>query len=144
MGARPCSVSTAFASSVTGVRRHSPWRMRSAPPERPCVMTLSPRSPLAPPAAELLMPPRGRRQSPSVTSSHHHIITPSVAAAGIYGIGAYVPKTVLSNADLEALVETSDEWIVSRTGISERRVVAPGQATSDLATEAARRALDHA
>ncbi len=69
---------------------------------------------------------------------------PSSLAAGIYGIGAAVPERVLTNADLEQRVETSDEWIVSRTGISERRIVAEGQATSDLAGEAARRALDHA
>jgi 3-oxoacyl-[acyl-carrier-protein] synthase-3 len=55
-----------------------------------------------------------------------------------------VPDAILTNADLEERVDTSDEWIVTRTGISERRIVAPGQATSDLATEAARRALDHA
>jgi 3-oxoacyl-[acyl-carrier-protein] synthase-3 len=69
---------------------------------------------------------------------------PSFLAAGICGIGAYVPEKILTNADLERLVETSDEWIVTRTGISERRIVGAGQATSDLATEAARRALAHA
>src|SRR5438552_2198079 len=65
-------------------------------------------------------------------------------SAGIYGIGSFVPEDVLTNADLEKLVETSDEWIVTRTGISERRIVGPGEATSDLATEAGRRALAHA
>jgi 3-oxoacyl-[acyl-carrier-protein] synthase-3 len=55
-----------------------------------------------------------------------------------------VPERVLTNADLEELVETSDEWILTRTGISERRIVAEGQATSDLALEAGRRALAHA
>ena len=63
---------------------------------------------------------------------------------GIFGIGSRVPDRVLTNADLEKLVETSDEWIVTRTGISERRIVAEGEATSDLATAAALRALDHA
>ncbi|MDH5296785.1 MAG: ketoacyl-ACP synthase III, partial [Nitrospirota bacterium] len=59
----------------------------------------------------------------------------------ILGTGAYVPNRVLTNADLERMVETSDTWIVERTGIRERRVVEPGQACSDLAVEAAQRAL---
>ncbi|MBI1784167.1 ketoacyl-ACP synthase III [Candidatus Sumerlaeota bacterium] len=63
---------------------------------------------------------------------------------GILGVGMYVPDKILSNADLEKMVETSDEWIISRTGIKERRIAAPNQATSDLATEAARRALENA
>src|SRR5437764_5335771 len=65
-------------------------------------------------------------------------------SAGIYGIGACVPDRVLTNADLEKMVETSDEWILTRTGISERRIIAAGEATSDLATAAGRRALEHA
>jgi 3-oxoacyl-[acyl-carrier-protein] synthase-3 len=56
----------------------------------------------------------------------------------------YVPEKVLTNFDLEKLVDTSDEWIRTRTGIQERRVVEPGTATSDLATEAARAALAQA
>ena len=59
----------------------------------------------------------------------------------ILGTGAYVPKRVLTNTDLERMVDTSDTWIIERTGISERRVVEPGQACSDLAVEAAQRAL---
>lgn len=59
----------------------------------------------------------------------------------IRGTGAYVPQRVLTNADLERMVETSDTWIVERTGIRERRVVEPGQACSDLGVEAAQRAL---
>ncbi|HNP60361.1 MAG TPA: beta-ketoacyl-ACP synthase III [Nitrospirales bacterium] len=59
----------------------------------------------------------------------------------ILGTGAYVPKRVLTNADLERMVDTSDTWITERTGIRERRVVEPGQACSDLAVEAAQRAL---
>ncbi|PJA78201.1 MAG: 3-oxoacyl-ACP synthase [Nitrospirae bacterium CG_4_9_14_3_um_filter_51_5] len=59
----------------------------------------------------------------------------------ILGTGAYVPKRVLTNADLERMVDTSDAWVVERTGIRERRVVEPGQACSDLAVEAAQRAL---
>ncbi len=61
--------------------------------------------------------------------------------ATIAGTGRALPDRVLSNADLEKMVETSDEWIVSRTGIRERRMVAPGQDNSDLATAAARQAL---
>jgi hypothetical protein len=53
-----------------------------------------------------------------------------------------VPPRLLTNADLEKIVETSDEWITSRTGIKERHIVEPGQKFSDLATEAARKALD--
>ena len=62
----------------------------------------------------------------------------------ITGTGSYLPERVLSNADLEKLVDTSDEWIVSRTGIRERRIAAPGEASSDLGAAAARQALDMA
>jgi 3-oxoacyl-[acyl-carrier-protein] synthase-3 len=54
----------------------------------------------------------------------------------ISGLSTYVPPRVLTNADLERLVETSDEWILQRTGIRERHIVDPGTATSDLAKEA--------
>lgn len=64
--------------------------------------------------------------------------------AAITGWGMAVPQRVLSNADLERLVNTSDEWIQTRTGIRERRVVGPGEHTSTLATEAGRRALEQA
>ncbi len=59
----------------------------------------------------------------------------------ITGVGAYVPERILTNAELEKLVETSDEWITSRTGIKERRIAAVDQFTSDLATKAAERAM---
>lgn len=62
-------------------------------------------------------------------------------SVGILGIGAYVPEKVLTNQDLEKIVDTSDEWIVERTGIKERHIAAPEQATSDLAYEAAKMAL---
>jgi 3-oxoacyl-[acyl-carrier-protein] synthase-3 len=62
----------------------------------------------------------------------------------IAGTGSYAPEKVLTNQDLEKLVETSDDWIVERTGIRERRVAAPEQATSDLAYEASLRALEQA
>ena len=62
----------------------------------------------------------------------------------IAGTGSFLPEKILTNADLEKMVDTTDEWIVSRSGIRERRVAAPEQATSDLATEAGRKALDMA
>jgi len=61
--------------------------------------------------------------------------------AKITALGTYVPPRVLTNRDLEKIVETSDEWILTRTGIRERHIVDEGVATSDLAAEAARRAL---
>ena len=61
--------------------------------------------------------------------------------AKISALGTYVPPRVLSNADLEKMVETSNEWILERTGIRERHLVDKGVATSDLAAEAAKRAL---
>lgn len=62
----------------------------------------------------------------------------------VAGTGASVPDRILTNAELERMVSTSDEWIVTRTGISERRIAADDQATSDLAEGAARRALEAA
>jgi 3-oxoacyl-[acyl-carrier-protein] synthase-3 len=62
----------------------------------------------------------------------------------ITGVGSYVPEKVLTNADLEKLVETSDEWITTRTGIKERRLAAPNEFTSDLAAKAALRAMEMA
>jgi 3-oxoacyl-[acyl-carrier-protein] synthase III len=62
----------------------------------------------------------------------------------IVGTGSYVPAKKVTNADIEKIVETSDEWIVERTGIRERRMCGPDEATSDMAVEAARRALQMA
>jgi len=59
----------------------------------------------------------------------------------IAGIGSYVPEKVLTNHELEKIVETSDEWITTRTGIKERRIAAKDEFTSDLATKAAQRAM---
>ena len=64
--------------------------------------------------------------------------------ARIASLATYVPPRVLTNADLERLVDTSDEWILQRTGIRERHIVDPGVATSDLAFEAARKAIEKA
>jgi len=63
---------------------------------------------------------------------------------GIIGVGKYLPKKVLTNADLEKMVDTSDEWITSRTGIKERRLVAKNEAVSDLAEKASLEALKNA
>lgn len=62
----------------------------------------------------------------------------------IAGIGSYLPERVLTNADLEQMVDTDDEWIVTRTGIRERRIAGKDEATSDLAYSAARDALQSA
>lgn len=59
----------------------------------------------------------------------------------ITGVGSYVPERVLTNADLTKIVETTDEWITTRTGIKERRIAAANEFTSDLATKAAERAM---
>src|SRR5438093_815361 len=64
--------------------------------------------------------------------------------ARITGVGAYAPKRILSNADLEKMVETSDEWIVQRSGIHERRIADESEATSDLAVRAAQQANERA
>jgi 3-oxoacyl-[acyl-carrier-protein] synthase-3 len=66
------------------------------------------------------------------------------SAVGFLGMGYYVPEKVLTNFDLEKMMDTSDEWIVTRTGIRQRHIAAPDQATSDLALIAAKRALEDA
>jgi 3-oxoacyl-[acyl-carrier-protein] synthase III len=68
----------------------------------------------------------------------------AVRRVGIAGLGRYVPEKRLSNADLEKIVDTTDEWIVQRTGIRERRIAASNQVTSTLAIEAAKQALEDA
>ncbi len=75
--------------------------------------------------------PRTRPQQPNRTVS-------------IIGTGSYVPERILTNAELEKLVDTNDEWITSRTGIKERRIAAEGENTSHMAAEAARRAMEQA
>lgn len=62
----------------------------------------------------------------------------------IIGTGSYLPERVLTNTDLEKMVDTTDEWIVSRTGMRERRIAADDQATSDMGAIAAQRAIDDA
>ena len=72
------------------------------------------------------------------------MVNPAVRPVKIAGLATYVPPKVLTNADLEKLVETSDEWILQRTGIRERHIVDKGQGTSDLAEPAARQAIREA
>ncbi len=67
-----------------------------------------------------------------------------MGSAGIVGLGAYLPPRIMTNEDWEGLVETSDDWITSKTGIKERRIAAPGVCTSDLAVEACKQALNEA
>jgi 3-oxoacyl-[acyl-carrier-protein] synthase-3 len=62
----------------------------------------------------------------------------------IAGTGSYLPAKILTNADLERMVETTDEWIVARTGIRERHIAADGEFTSDLAEKASRKAMEAA
>src|SRR5208337_1569134 len=70
------------------------------------------------------------------------VVRPRVSRrAKISALGTYVPPRLLTNKDLEKMVETSDEWIYSRVGIRERHLVEPGMATSDMAVEAAKRCL---
>jgi 3-oxoacyl-[acyl-carrier-protein] synthase-3 len=68
----------------------------------------------------------------------------TVRRSVVLGCGSYLPNHVLTNADLARKVDTSDEWIVQRTGIHERRIAAPGELTSHMAVHAARAALAHA
>ncbi len=68
----------------------------------------------------------------------------SKRTVSIIGTGSYVPERVLTNGDLEKMVETNDEWIVSRTGIKERRIAADDESTSDLAAKAALAAMENA
>ena len=62
----------------------------------------------------------------------------------ITAVGSYVPERILTNAELEKIVDTTDEWITTRTGIKERRLAAEGEFTSDMAAHAARRAMEKA
>ena len=65
-----------------------------------------------------------------------------MSLAKIVGLGAYAPKRILTNVDLEKMIQTSDEWIVQRTGIRERHIADESEATSDLAVRAAQQALE--
>ena len=64
--------------------------------------------------------------------------------AGFLGTGSYLPEKIMTNKDMEKVVETTDEWIVTRTGIHERHIAAPEESTSDMAAEAAKKAIQKA
>jgi 3-oxoacyl-[acyl-carrier-protein] synthase III len=68
----------------------------------------------------------------------------ALRSAAIYGTGAYAPAKILSNSDFAKTLDTSDEWITTRTGIKERRIAAPEEATSDLCVKAAQNAIANA
>ena len=71
-------------------------------------------------------------------------MTSSLSRAGILGVGSFLPPKIVTNDELAARMDTTDDWIVTRTGIRERRLVEPGVLTSNLAVEAAARALGDA
>src|ERR1700736_907955 len=79
-----------------------------------------------------------RRLPPEGFRPRQEIVLPGVI---ISALGCYAPPGVLTNQDLEKMVDTSDEWILQRVGISERHIAAPDVATSDMAVEAAHAAL---
>lgn len=89
---------------------------------------------------------RRRCKSPPPELNENHISGPimSKVNAGILGTGHSYPKGILTNADLEKMVETSDEWITSRTGIKQRRKAAPEEYTSQFAVRASREAIERA
>src|SRR5256714_15668412 len=68
----------------------------------------------------------------------------TIVNAGILGTGHSYPAGILTNADLEKMVETSDEWIITRTGIKQRRKAGPGEYTSQLAVRASQEAIERA
>src|SRR5216110_3371524 len=70
--------------------------------------------------------------------------TKALRTVSIIGTGSYVPEKILTNADLSRIVDTSDEWITTRTGIKERRIAAKGEETSDMAAKAALKAIEQA
>src|SRR5258708_12718417 len=68
----------------------------------------------------------------------------NLRTVSIVGTGSYVPEKILTNDDLSRIVDTSDEWITTRTGIKERRMAAKDEQTSDMATKATLKALEQA
>jgi 3-oxoacyl-[acyl-carrier-protein] synthase-3 len=80
----------------------------------------------------------------TATLAHHPPAQGAQVCAGVLGIGSYFPDDVITNAELEARVETSDAWIMERTGVRERRRMASGETASTMGTAAARAALERA
>jgi 3-oxoacyl-[acyl-carrier-protein] synthase-3 len=78
------------------------------------------------------------KENPALTQVFR---APHCTRAKISALGTYVPPKILTNADLEKLVETNDQWITERTGIKERHILEKGLGTSDMAADAARRGL---
>src|SRR5436189_5290764 len=70
--------------------------------------------------------------------------TKALRTVSIIGTGSYVPEKILTNADLSRMVNTSDDWITTRTGIKERRIAAKNENTSDMATKEAMKAFEQA
>src|SRR3989449_8861256 len=68
----------------------------------------------------------------------------ALRTVSIIGTGSYVPEKILTNADLSRIVDTSDDWITTRTGIKERRIAGKDENTSDMAANAALKALEQA
>jgi 3-oxoacyl-[acyl-carrier-protein] synthase-3 len=87
---------------------------------------------------------RGERDVTTLAVETGRLSKPGLRRVTIAGLATYVPPRLLTNADLEKMVDTSDEWIQQRTGIRERHIVDPGVATSDLAKEAALKAIAQA
>src|ERR1700739_2504034 len=80
----------------------------------------------------------------TVTLAPQRPATGARITAGVLGIGSYFPEDVITNAELEARVETSDAWIMERTGVRERRRMASGETASTMGAAAARAALERA
>ncbi|MFZ4774016.1 MAG: beta-ketoacyl-ACP synthase III [Terrimicrobiaceae bacterium] len=97
-------------------------------------LPLTPDESITPPAVSV----GGLRKSPKLREPR------LPRAVGIAGTGSYVPERILTNADLELIVETSERWILDRTGIRERRIAADGEFTSHMAAAAALKALENA
>jgi 3-oxoacyl-[acyl-carrier-protein] synthase-3 len=79
-----------------------------------------------------------------LTTDHQITLQSHGASASILGTGSYLPEYIMTNAELEKMVDTNDEWIRTRTGIQERRIAASHETTSDMAAAAARTALENA
>ncbi len=88
--------------------------------------------------------PRTNGASQAATAPRRARVRRQGLAAGIFGVGAAIPERVVTNAELVERLDTTDEWIVRRTGIRERRIIGEGQTLAELATDACLRALEDA
>src|SRR5215831_10958488 len=122
----------AFASSLTARARH--WQLKTHCGWRQS--RLNSRSTRISSRKFAVIMKRQPRSSPRSNKP--------LRTVSIIGTGSYVPERVLTNADLSRIVDTSDEWITTRTGIKERRIAAKGEDTSDMAAKAALKALEQA